>query len=316
MAQSLSDIKYSQSKKKRITFALSCGLLPKLWLGAGKKEKDGVLMTAALIADVHTDGNTYRDRNNEIRKGIVGINCYQKTDAVIMAGDITNSAHVTEYTNLKHYLKKYNRIKCFIPQMGNHDSRGTSHYPDFGEACTLFKDFCSFCGMKGIEGKNYYSTEVKGYPVIVLGTEALVHNQALISKEQLAWLNDQLTNAKAAGKPIFVICHQPPCGRNGAGTVYGEEAHVGENTELLDKILLSQADPESPIIYVSGHMHKLGQYTYECPVPGLIFLNLPSFLYDGGYGFLAEAYKDKLVLTGTDFIKGTVLEGYAYEIPL
>lgn len=317
MAQFLSDIKFSQRKKKCITFFLSCRLLPRLWMNAPKKEKDGVLMTAALIADVHTDGDTCRDRNNEIRKGLVGISCYGKTDALIMAGDITNSAHITEYINLKHYLKKYNRVKCIIPQMGNHDSRGTSIYADFEEACTLFKDFCAYCGIDTIKGKNYYSTVVKGCPVLVLGTEELVHNQAKISIEQLKWLDAQLADAKGACSPIFVVCHQPPCGRNGAGTVYAsEDTHVGENTELLDEILCSHADPASPIIYVSGHMHKLGQYSYECPTAGLYFLNLPSFLYSFGYGFLAEVYKDRVVLTGTDFTKGKVLDGYIYEIPL
>lgn len=274
-------------------------------------------MTAALIADIHTDGDTWRDRNNELRKGFVGINCYKKTDAIIMAGDITNSAHITEYTNLKHYLKKYNRVKCMIPEMGNHDSRGTSIYPDFEEASAFFQDFCSYCGTETIKGKNYYSTEVKGCPVFVLGTEALVHNQAKLSVEQLNWLDAQLTEAKKSHKPIFVISHQPPYGRNGAGTVYDPgAADVGENTELLDEILCFHADLASPIIYVSGHMHRLGEYTYECPMAGLHFLNLPSFLYSFGCGFLAEVYTDRVVLTGTDFTKGKILDGYCYEIPL
>ena len=316
MSQSVSDLKYSQSKKKRITFFLSCRLLVKLKLHEAKKNKDGVLLTAALIADIHTDGNTYRDRNNEIRKGLTGISCYQKTDAIIMAGDITNSAHITEYTHLKHYLKKYNRVKRIIPQMGNHDARGTSIDPNFEEACAFFGDFCSYCGIETVKDKNYYRTEVNGYPIIVLGTEGLLQDQAKITKEQIDWLDAQLTDAKEPGKPIFVICHQAAYGRNGAGTVFSDNGHIGENAKLLDEVLLSHADPASPILFVSGHMHNFGQYTYECPQPGISHLNLPSFLYDNGYGFLAEVYGDKMVLTGVDFINGKTIDGYTFEIPL
>lgn len=303
---------YSLNKKRRITAALSIRILTKLLLRKKKKADDGVIMSAALIADIHVDGDTYRGRNNVVREGLVGISCYKKYDAVIIAGDITNSAHVSEYNNLKHYLEKYNKVERIIPEMGNHDSRATSINPYYSEALDLFNDFCGYCGIEKGE-KAYYSTDLKGYRVVSLASEGIPNtDQAVISDEQLEWLERELKSAAETKKPIIVICHQPPLGRNGA---QGGGA-VGECTERLEKILNDNSSSAAPVIYISGHMHVMRECGFENPKEGLYYLNLPTFTYFRGLGFDAEVYEDRIVLEGCNFITGETFDGYRYEIAL
>ncbi len=299
---------YSRRKKKMITSALSARLLTKLMFKTKKKADDDVLMSAALIADLHVDGDTYRGRNNMVREGIAAISCYKKFDAVIMAGDITNSAHISEYNNFKHYLDKYNKVEKIIPEMGNHDSRATSIEPHYNEALALFSDFCKYCGIENGEHA-YYSTELKGFPIITLASEGIPNtDQAIISDEQIEWFEKEMKAAAELKKPIFVVSHQPPQGRNGAqggGT-------IGEASERIDKILCENSSAEAPVIYVSGHMHRMNGC--DNPKEGLYFINMAAFTYSRGIGFTADVYKDRVVLEGCNFVTGETYDGFRYEI--
>ena len=302
------DKKYSRGKKRRITMALTARLLPKLIFKSKKKADDGVLMSAAMIADLHVDGDTYRGRNNSVRQGLVGISCYKKVDAIIMAGDITNSAHVSEYKNLKQYLKKYSKVERVIPEMGNHDTRATSIEPYYNEALDLYNDFCKFCGIEKGE-RPYYVTDLKGYRVITISSEGIPNtDQAIISDEQLKWFEKELIAAAELKRPIFVVSHQPPAGRNGA--VGG--CSIGEASESLDKILCENASSAAPVIFVSGHMHEMRGL--DNPKEGLYFINMTSFMYTRGIGFMAEVYSDRVVLEGCNFITGETDDNYRYEI--
>ena len=302
------DKKYSRRKKKMITTALSARLLSKLVFKTKKKADDKILMSAALIADLHVDGDTYRGRNNMVRQGIAGISCYKKFDAIIMAGDITNSAHISEYTNLKHYLDKYNKVERIIPEMGNHDSRATSIEPNYNEALKLYNDFCAYCGIEKGE-KAYYSTDLKGFRVITLASEGIPNtDQAIISDEQIEWFEKELKAAAELKKPIFVISHQPPAGRNNA---QGGGA-IGESSERIDKILCENSSAEAPVIYISGHMHRMNGC--DNPKEGLYFINMEAFTYSRGVGFTAEVYADHVVLEGCNFVTGESYDGYRFEI--
>ena len=69
-------------------------------------KEEPLLLTAALVADLHADGDRYRDRNNKLRLAFSGIShAKRKLDALILAGDITNSGHISEYTHIKRFMK-------------------------------------------------------------------------------------------------------------------------------------------------------------------------------------------------------------------
>ncbi|MBE6730611.1 MAG: hypothetical protein E7564_02855 [Ruminococcaceae bacterium] len=275
-----------------------------------------LLLSAALVADLHADGDRYRDRNNKLRYAFASIsNAKRKLDALILAGDITNSGHISEYSHVKRFMKKYLNVMSIIPQLGNHDARSCSIYPYFDEATELFDDFCKFCKQEKEKDKNYYYTVVNNCYVIMLATDKLPDDGAFISCEQLEWFENVLTEAEKSQKPIIVVNHQPPLLRNKAKEVFLYDAG-----ERVEEVMLKHSNSDTPIIYISGHMHRMGENTYE-KVENIHYINLPALQYgpnekeEGAYGFLLEIYNKFIVLRARDFEKNKWIDEYLYEIP-
>lgn len=283
--------------------------------------RPGGELCALLAADLHTDGDPWRDRSNVLRRALSGMRAYAgDADALILAGDSTNTAHETEYRVLCRLLDVYWGEKDVVPQMGNHDGSGVSDVRDFDAACRRYLAFCAYCGIRA--DKTYYALRLKGYDFFVLGTERLLQDHAFLSDGQLRWLDDGLRRAALRGRPIFVVNHQPPKGRNDRGNPW-EGASVGEQSQALERILLRHGrDAKHPIIYISGHLHqRLGQNTLERAADGLYYLNLPSLLSKedlraGGDGFVLTVGGGALTLQGVNFITGRQYADYRYDIPL
>lgn len=309
----------SKFKKKLITAKTSAKtLLTKLNIISRYKtyKDEPLLLTAVLIADLHVDGDRYRDRNNKIRMAFSKLShSKRKLDGVIMAGDITNSGHIYEYTHLKRFVRKYLNALSIIPQMGNHDARSCSIYPYFDEATELFDDFCKFCKQEKSKHVNYYYTVLNNCYIIMLATDKLPDDGAYISKAQAEWFEKVLVEAEKSQKPIIVVNHQPPLKRNKAKVEF-----LYDEGKEIENIMLRHSNSDTPIIYVSGHMHKLGENTYE-KVENIHYLNLPSVLYGpedekkGALGFMLEIYNKSIVLRCRDFESGKWVDEYLYEIP-
>ena len=267
------------------------------------KRADDIQLRAVLVSDIHTDADFSRDRNNLLRQSFSGIgSSYRNADTIVMAGDITNSGDRLEYVNLQNFLDFYCRINDRVPELGNHDSWNHSDDPDYQNARRYFINFCKRNGVK--TDKVYYSKEVNGFPFIVLGVEDCDFKNPYHSDEQLEWFESELKKAVSGNKPVFVICHKPvDC--------------LGNSEQRMGQILAECSGiAETPIIYVSGHLHEIGENTFAMANDKLIFLNLPSLLDtgDGGLGFIAEINEHNITLTGMNFIENKPLEDYIYNI--
>lgn len=286
------------------TLATLSDVLPKNVFGQFPENEyrpEGIRLRAVLTADWHTDADPLRDRTDILRRGLCGIAATSRVDAVILAGDITNSGHIKEYKLLKRLFTVYANAQKAIPQFGNHDCRGTSIYPYYHEAEQLFEDFCRFCG-RDIHVP-YYLTTVNGYYFIVMGTDKLMHNTMYVSPEQLEWLDRTLALASTSGKPIFVINHQSPDTRNGIPEKWAVEGGIGEQSEAVEAIL-AKYSAKNKILFVSGHLHRLDDKSFEKANENLYFLNLPSFEYNDGTGFIMDVYDDRIELLCRSFITG------------
>jgi len=289
--------------------------LPRVIKGRSKQAKNGELdeiFKVALTADLHTDGDGYRDRTDVLRKCFAGISANYAPHAIVMAGDITNAGHVSEYGHLKRLLNFYCKGIKIVPQMGNHDGRGTSIEPFYEDGLALFLDFCGFCGIK--TEKVYFKTQIHGYTFIVLGPEKTVHNESYITEEQIAWLNSQLEKAAEKGRPVFIVHHQPPNNRNGVYVHSVGAGGIGENSDLVDNTLLKHAEKGLKMLYISGHMHRQDEYSFEKAHENLYYLNLDTLEYKKGLGYKMDVKGNNIHLEGFNFVTNEKVEDRVYDI--
>ena len=274
---------------------------------------------AVFAADLHTDADPCRDRTDVLRRAFAGIRHNGRTDLLALCGDITNCGDEKEYALLTRLQKAYLGDIPLLPQIGNHDSWHHSDDPDYPLAERLFQQFCRHCGYE--TDKNYYHTEIKGYPFIVTGTEALCHNKPTFFRGQLEWLDRTLAEAVKTGKPVFVLSHQPPEGRNGV-TPDQHEAGLGDASAEVDSLLVKHAEnARAPILFFSGHIHKLSPQWAEKACENLWYFNLPSLEYGGekdgcppGTAALVTVSGNTLKVAMRDFIRGRSLPGFTVTV--
>ena len=171
-------------------------------------------------------------------------------------------------------------------------------------------------GFLGTEiDKPYYSYDINGYTFIVMGSDSRLFEKAVISDEQLAFIDAELERATKDGKPAFVMCHQPLENTHGLPEVW-KNGGIGEQSEKVREILVKYKN----VFFLNGHLHD-GVYENSLEIldeeKGVYSVNLPAFGKENDYGkFLQpglgtyfEIYDDEVVFTARDFRAGKSLEG-------
>lgn len=293
-----------------------------IWYGNDKysvEDSENIIFNAALIADIHSQSQYFDSRSKDIRKIMCGISQTNSVpDALIIAGDISNASDAKEYRMLEWSMDTFNKIPNIIPATGNHDVRARDSYE---EAIGNFFDFASFCGVK--TSKAYYSTQIKGYPFIVLGSESQVSIEADISDEQVEWFENQLVEAQKTSKPIFIVSHQAMY--NSHNLIYNPEAEknwgLGDKSDEIEAIIRKYVPSYScPVFFISGHLHyTFDEYTVDTRFcENLCCISLPSVTKtdDGGLGMSLEVYPDKIILKSRNFLTMENFLNYQYCIPV
>jgi 3',5'-cyclic AMP phosphodiesterase CpdA len=301
-----------------LTISTILSLIPDI-IGAVKTyspEKDGLKMNCVIVSDTHADADAFRDRTDILRNAFAGISeCTADIDALLNIGDITNSGSASEYSNLKRLVDVYLRPSAVVACLGNHDSWNGSENPDYPEAKRLFLDYLGHYGIQSEEV--YYSTVIKGYHFICLGTEGADHDEIrpVYSDKQLDWFDSELTKAEKSNLPVFVLCHRPLDGHNGWS---GSEV-----PDRVDEILKAHSSYSKPIIFLSGHWHHFTPDCFERD-GNICYLNLPSTEYNdeteyecndnGGMGFTMELYENEVIFRARNFITDKWVDKYVFSI--
>ena len=249
-------------------------------------------------------------------------------DAVLIAGDIAEFGREADYAAAGEALRyAAQNADSILVSSGNHDVR----IRPFRFQHRRFRAFLSTVP-KAVQtpyGRYWYEYEIKGYPFIVLGADRNSFEAVWFKKEQLRFLDDALARAEAAGKPAFVLNHQPlrrtnglPLTWEGRGSWRGS---VGLQSGRVREILSSHGT----VFYLTGHLHygvsehnvqSLGRLHMLCaptvgcdnhgpgntPAQGYVLRLYPDRLQGTAYNFAAAEPLDENITNASFEIKSFV----------
>ena len=304
-----------------VIFTASGIVSPALSQQVRPKDEKALQLSFATLSDSHlTDAGVARQ--TMLSQGFRDLD--GQVDAIVVVGDMTNHGERTQYQKFYDCVNKSIKASKFIPVAGNHDTR-TENLREEDPTYEFIRAYNEYSG-KNLT-KPYFTEEVKGYTFIVLFTENL-------SDEQISWFDSEMEKAAKKDKPIFVMCHWPingVCGQMEIDPGMG----MGEQSDKVQAIL----EKYKNVFYFCGHVHAglrgevsnklFGNQSVET-IKGVHYINLPSYMYlntDGwasnnggnllsGCGYIAEVYKNEVVLRARNYALGFYMSVYEKTIKL
>ncbi|MBR5426768.1 MAG: metallophosphoesterase [Clostridia bacterium] len=304
-----------------------------VWGGVDKTDvkKDEVLFTAALISDTHIKNSVFRTAIFDA--GLRDVSKNVQPDLLLVAGDCTDNGNEENWEAFKKSMDKADVANKLVT-MGNHDTWTSYDTPhDYEPALQNFINYGGAIMNREIDGVNF-TYDVNGYRFIVLGSDD-TSTAATLSDEQLAWADEALAEAAAefAGKPLFVVLHQP---LNYTHAVGDNEHNSGINGDASEK-LLEIMDKYENVFFFSGHQHYglssdaqpnlmiEGFKTIEYVSENITSINLPSYEYGSyvtggephiGQGLVMYVFEDSVRFIGRNFALGGWISSFDVTVPL
>ena len=183
-------------------------------------------------------------------------------DSLILVGDLTEYGEKDEYEMLSYLLSPIaDKFDSIFAVSGNHDVRLKEHKSQIKR----FSHFLSGVknGVPNPEDRYWFSSDVKGYKFIMLGSDSATFEGTHLSDRQLNWLDNELKNSDK-NKPVFVFNHQPLKNTNGLPkTFLGRGKWRGSVGWQSDK-LRAVFEKYENVVYITGHLHYCtSEYTFE-----------------------------------------------------
>ena len=277
---------------------------------------DEIRLNVSIISDGHMEGNNAARFKGHGQAMLDFSSAETPVDALVMVGDNTMNAQEIEYMLLYGLMRKYLTVDNVLIAPGNHELCKTDAYEKY------YKRFMDYNNaFFGYEHEHaYFSQEINGYKLIVMATEAVSKIQAYHSEEQLRWLENELADAAASGKPAFVFNHFQ---LKDKFVSHWPGSDVGPQGEQLDSILKNCG---TKVFYFSGHLH-MGVYENGNGLAqegNVTYINVPGFgeeclygdIVDRGMGWQMEVYDSKVVLRLRNFSDSKWVEGFEYTYAL
>ncbi|WP_141500097.1 metallophosphoesterase family protein [Paenibacillus luteus] len=272
------------------------------------------ILSFQVITDTHVTAESDHIHNEHFGQALRDIAAHAASSVGIMhVGDVTDRGLRAEYEELTRIWQEH---KASLPPMwftyGNHDIF-------LGEWSNQLKLYERFTGMNG----PYYDVWLDGFQFIFLGSERGLKDFAYLTEEQLAWLDEKLSEEVPRLKPVFVFLHQPL-----KNTVAGSLEAQGWYGVTQDEELKAILAKHPQVIMFNGHTHwelEAGLACYrEQEGMGTIF-NAASVAYlwtnedeykEGSQGYYVDVYNDKVVVRGRNFANSTWLSAAVFEMKL
>lgn len=286
----------------------------------------------AAISDIHLTESVARQAILEL--GLLDMaSSTNKLDAVVFTGDITDHGYIPMWERFADAVGKYDIAKQTILVEGNHDTWG----PDRDNLETVKQTFITY--NKKISDREvdniYYTADINGYPVIVIGSEK-DNTDCYLSQTQLDWFKMQMDKASLTGLPIFVFSHYPINCTHGLPFTWELDREdgplkggLGEQSDAFYSIISQYKN----VFYVTGHIHNgfanegsvAAQYVSVEKHDGLTLVNLPSYMYpdiqrggwaENGCGYVFEVYDDEVLIRARNFITEKWIEKYDVSVEI
>ncbi len=276
-------------------------------------DEEKLKLNFAIVADTHIEPFGASVRTSMLAKGLIDMSkASVPGDALIIAGDMTESGTIPEYVTLGATLKAFAKADNLLLEMGNHDIRGKSVDGEYSQnyefAAGKYFEFLKRT-VSMTEETVYFYRIIKGCYFIVLNTEGVLGLQSVLSAEQLQWADDLLAQAALSGNPAFVINHQ-------------SMTSVGEAAQQLNAILQKYSGALD-IFFISGHHHR-GFSANSIKNQGTVYyVDMPSYgkepgsgYQETGTGFQVEMYEDDIVFRARNYVEGEWLADFDRTITL
>lgn len=195
-------------------------------------------MLIAQISDPHTKTAGTRlfgavDSHAGLARAVAHVNALRPhVEAVLLTGDVTNDGDTEDYTQTAALLARLEAPVFAVP--GNHDDRARLRQ-HFGAGGRVPKS-----------GKIHYA--VDDFAVRLIGLDTLVEGAAHgeIGPEQLAWLDERLSEAQ---RPTLIFLHHPPFNTG----LLGMDGIGLKDASDLAKIVDAHSHVE---LVACGHVHR------------------------------------------------------------
>lgn len=246
-------------------------------------------------------------------------------DALILAGDITETGQPEEFRMVSEILNTYPGIfRHFLCVPGNHDVRLRS----YRKQLSVFNDFVRSVpgGIAGDDDTRYFhAVRMRGFKFLLMGSDRATFEGAYISPRQLRWLDEQI--AQENGKPVFVVNHQTLKGLNGLPQTWlgkGDwRGSVGWESDKLRTVF----EKHRNVIFLTGHLHYgTSEFAYEdcgafkaLSVPTVGVVNHGDFPADA-QGYVLSVYDERITARARVFGEGKYVDdsiaNACIEIPI
>ena len=244
-------------------------------------EKTGLLMTFAVMSDVHINNSNNTGTMSSAMNGLLEYN--PDPIGVFVTGDLSDNglypanSHYDDLDNYYAFVKNHPFKNSNGEQiknrsvLGNHDNRGpweigyskTSYAP----AVEMYRE------QEGVDTL-CYDMWIEGYHFIFVNPAAWASDDCILTAENISWL-DATLSADQSGKPQFVFIHQ-----------YASRVIEGPGSPYTFEEVIAR---HPTTIVSSGHGHYGFDVAFVYEEAGSYYINQPGLVSNTGV-FSAPSY--------------------------
>lgn len=276
--------------------------------GAADLDPGELLGELQVMSDIHINASDSHLHNQHFAAALEDIKTLSPDSmGLFINGDIADHGQAVEYAAYQKLLKRAGTgIPPIYAAIGNHDFNGGQ------SAAGQIRQFLD--GTANDSETVWFDLWIEGYHFIFLGSEA-AGLYAELSRTQLNWLDETLSQDRVEGRPTFVFLHQGLMDTV-AGTFQYQNWHGVNQSAELRRILKKY--PE--VVLFSGHSH----WTFESEMtvkpaddelPTVVSTASCAYLWDdscmatnvgitGSEGFYLYLYENYLILRGRSYDRG------------